>query len=204
MGYDLHPGDIVWWDYHEWQSMGSTNSAVIGLYPEPFIHGYHQKVGLTTIITSENNFKLAEVLKKSLESKGVLSVTVKNLDEGILENRVGPTIVIGKWNELKKIEYLNDLNKAYRKAGTNVHFTDDEIELLKSSGKVGKTIRNNAGVIVACGEGLGDDSPLWLIVGNDSKGLQQAVDVLVNSPDKISKMYSAAVVSGEVIRLPLQ
>lgn len=202
-GYELNPGDIVWWDYHAWKSMGSANSAVIGCFPEPFIHGYRGNVGTTTIITSEENNSLANDVQKALEKNGVTSIESKTLNEDFLQNRQGPTIVMGEWSELKELTYLEKLNKAYKKTGTNVHFTDKGLELLDYSGKAARTVTESAGVIVSTGAGLGDESPLWLIVGNNREGLEQAVEVLVENPDKISKAYGVAVVSGEIVRLPI-
>lgn len=203
LDYYPRPGDVIWWDYHGWERM-SMFPAVIGCYPEPFVHGFRGKAGHTTIVSAEGNRKLADNLQKALKAKGVASVTINNLDAGLLKNRQGPTIVLGQWNELSQIDWLANLNKAYTKNGTCVHFTSDGLELLDYRGRVARTIDSSAGVITATGEGSGDESPLWLIVGTDQKGLQQAVDVLVTSPGKISGLYSAAIVAGEVVSLPVE
>jgi Domain of unknown function (DUF4430) len=40
--YRLRAGDVLWWDYRDWQ--GSTEVAiVVGAFPEPFLHGYDGK-----------------------------------------------------------------------------------------------------------------------------------------------------------------
>lgn len=202
--YELKNGDVVWWDYHPWENMSSTNPAVIGSFPEPFLHGYGNKINNTVIMASKNNLDLANSLKNSLLSKVTTNIEVKELNESLIENRLGPTIVIGQWDEINKIDYLNTLNEGYKRTGVNVHFIDDGIELLKYDGTIQRKIKENAGVITATGEGLGDDKPLWLIVGIDSKGLNKTIDVLVNNPEKIKNMYSAVVTSDEVISLPIQ
>ncbi|MCF8011514.1 MAG: hypothetical protein K9L56_09535, partial [Clostridiales bacterium] len=120
-----------------------------------------------------------------------------------LKNCEGPVIAVGEWSKLNQVKYLPNLNKAYRKSGTAVHFTGEGLELLNSQFKAARKISGTAGVIIASGKGSGDESPLWIVSGTDREGLQQAVDVLVNTPDKISGLYSAAIKNGEVIRLPL-
>lgn len=35
----VRAGDKIWWDYHDWSSV-SFVPAVVGSYPEPFVHGY--------------------------------------------------------------------------------------------------------------------------------------------------------------------
>ncbi|MGI6487483.1 MAG: DUF4430 domain-containing protein [Syntrophothermaceae bacterium] len=201
--YVLQAGESIWWDYHVWESVGPINSAVIGCYPEPFIHGYRGKTEPTTIMSHADDITLADELQKSLKAQGAASVSVKELDENLLKKRQGPVIVVGEWDKLKDMPWLGKLNKAYRKNGTSVHFTDGNLELLDYRGQVGQIVTKNAGVIAASGGGLGDGSPLWLVTGTDREGLQQAVNILVNSPERIRCLYSAAVISGKLVRLPL-
>jgi hypothetical protein len=40
--YRLHPGDVEWWDYRSWEGEMSV-PAVVGAFPEPFLHGYGGK-----------------------------------------------------------------------------------------------------------------------------------------------------------------
>jgi len=203
-GYTSAPGETIWWDYHLWQSMGSAISAVIGSYPEPFIHGYEGKVGETTVMSTPEKSELAEKMKKALTDQGIKAVNLSELDEEKLAKRTCPVIVIGEWQELNQIKWLRDFNKAYRKTGTGVHFTDQGVELVKYNGEVDQAVSGSVGVIAATGSGLGDENPLWLVAGTNEKGLKQAVDVLVNNPEKINGMYSVAIVNGEFIRLPIQ
>lgn len=203
-GYTIKPGEVIWWDYHTWESMGATTSAVIGSYPEPFLHGYGGKVGSTNILSSPENQSLAAQVQKSLEEKGVKVVNMIELSENIIANREVPTIVLGEWNELKKINWLDDFNRAYRKTGACMHFTENGIELLKNNNEIGQSIEKSAGVVIATGEVLGDSSPLWLVIGTDTAGLQQAVNILTKNPEKFTRCYNAAIISGEVIGLPIQ
>jgi hypothetical protein len=154
-------------------------------------------------MSSENNLQLAKEMEQALKTKGIYSAATMGLDNNWLENTRQPTIIIGTWDELKELDYLNSFNKAYRKTGACVHFTDAGLELLNYKGDVGQNVAQGAGVIVASGSGLGDDSPLWLIAGTDQEGLQQALDLLISSPQQISGLYNTAIVSGDLIRLPL-
>lgn len=202
--YALKPGEYVWWDYHAWKSIGFVNSAVIGCYPEPFIHGYRGKVNGVTVMASAQNAGLAAKLEQTLKKQGTARVNTAELNNSLLEKRTHPTIVMGTWSELKHLEWLNQFNNAYRKTGTSVHFTDNSLELLDYHGNVTRTISGSGGIIAAAGAGLGDAAPLWIIAGTDENGLQQALEVLVKTPGEISGFYSAAVIPGEIIRLPLK
>lgn len=200
--YELQNGETVWWDYHAWE-MSSANSAVIGCYPEPFIHGYNRKISTITIMASSGNQSLAAELEKALREQGAASINIEGLHNEKVMHRSGPTIVVGTWDEFQTIAELDKFNQAYKKTGTGVHFSVKGLELLDYKGNPKQTITGNAGVIAAFGSGLGDAAPLWLIVGIDQNGLEQALRLLINEPAKISGFYSAAVVDSQLIRLPL-
>ncbi|GEM_PF-504796 len=197
------PGDVVWWDYHRWENM-ATFPSVIGCYPQPFLSGFRGQANPTVIMSSENHRDLAGKLKQSLEAQGVVAVNVKGLDPGLLEDRQNPVIILGEWSELSKVKWLEDLNKAYPKNGTCVHFTAGAVELLDYKRHVARTVSGDVGIVTATGTGSGDPNPLWLVVGTSPKGLGQVVSVLVNNPGKIKGMYGTAILEGKVIRLPLQ
>jgi len=202
LDYDPLNANIVWWDYHRWKN-GPSISAVIGSYPEPFLHGYRGKVKPALIMVAGSEPGLAGGLQESLKSQGVAQIKVTDIDENNIANRSGPTIIVGAWGQLQQSDYLNKFNRAYSRNGTGVHFTEQGLELLDWNGKGLRSIAGSAGIIVASGEGLGDDSPLWLVAGTDRIGLQYALD-LFNRPDQIKGHYGLAITAQELIVLPLQ
>jgi hypothetical protein len=48
--YRLRAGDIAWWDYRDWGKTGMSVPAVVGAFPEPFVHGYDGKVRQTIVL----------------------------------------------------------------------------------------------------------------------------------------------------------
>jgi hypothetical protein len=40
--YDLHDGDVLWWDHRSWAGE-MRQPVVVGAFPEPFLHGYEGK-----------------------------------------------------------------------------------------------------------------------------------------------------------------
>jgi hypothetical protein len=47
--YELHDGDVEWWDYRSWKHALRV-PAVVGAFPEPFLHGYAGKTRTGTIV----------------------------------------------------------------------------------------------------------------------------------------------------------
>jgi len=48
--YRLRDGDIAWWDYRDWGTYGMSVPAVVGAFPEPFVHGYDGKTRTTMVL----------------------------------------------------------------------------------------------------------------------------------------------------------
>ena len=48
--YRLRVGDVAWWDYRDWGKTGMSVPAVVGAFPEPFVHGYDGKVRPTIVL----------------------------------------------------------------------------------------------------------------------------------------------------------
>jgi hypothetical protein len=199
--YKLNPGDVVWWDYHRWQT-GSANPAVIGSYPEPFLHGYQGKVKGTSIMCTNSHIALANRLMGFLQNLGVANVQITDIKEELLTKPQGPIIVIGEWGELSKFQIINQINQNSARRGIPVHFTDGALELMNYQGQVSKTITTSAGVITATASGFGDCCPIWLVAGTDPSGLSLAVDTLIK-PGAVWAMHSALVIPGQLIPLPL-
>lgn len=203
LDYDPRNAASIWWDYHPWQT-GPANSAVIGCFPEPFQHGYRGKLKPTILMSGLGADQARKDLQETLETYRVSQIITAKLDEERLKNREGPTIVLGKWGDLTKLKYLEEFNQAYQRNGSAIHFTTQGLDLLDYNGQVAKKLEGSAGVIIATGEGLGDDCPLWLVSGTDDKGWQNALQLLIEHPAKIKHLYGAAVVGEEIIPLPVQ
>ena len=202
LDYFPQAGEKVWWDYHPWQTLQAANG-VIGCYPEPFLHGYRGETKATTILYHSADQGLALQLEEALKISGVQEIVLGVISEEFLADRTGPALVLGEWQELKQYAYLAELNQAYERNGTFMHFTESSLELLDYNGKKIREETAEVGVIAVSGKTAGDDSPLWIITGIDQEGLKNAVTLFVEKPRQISGCYSVAAFPTEVIRLPL-
>lgn len=200
--YKLSAGEVIWWDYHVWQA-GPISTAVIGAFPQPFVNGYAGFRVSPLILCSPSHKDLGERLQTCLQSYGVAGVEVKPLAGEEINNRTRPVIVLGVWREMEKIDALKQFNQAGTRNGSFAHFTGNGLELMNCRGEVIQTRGEDAGVITASGEGLGDSTPLWLVIATDEAGLVDIVNVLVDRPGQIKNLYSAAVTGEQVTALPL-
>ena len=70
--------------------------------------------------------------------------------------------MLGQWNLIKEIDYIEKLNSNYDRAGFYGFFSDNSLNLMDYDLKIKKRITEKAGLIIATGQGSGDYNPLWL------------------------------------------
>jgi len=196
-------GDVIWWDYHDWSTTMFV-PAVIGAYPEPFLHGYNRQNRGAVILYADGYEQQAQKIKRGLEKLHVEPVSAAPFSEEGITKRTGPAIVVGPWTDLKQSEILRGINERGVKNGLYVKFSDDGFDLLTSSGQTAGTCGKDCGAIVAVGTGSGKGDVLWLVTGVDRQGLENAVAVLSERPLEIKYCFGAAIDSGKVIPLPVQ
>jgi len=58
---DVHPGDVVWWDYRDWGRQMEA-PVVVGAFPEPFLHGWEGTRRPARVVAPEGFGRLARRL----------------------------------------------------------------------------------------------------------------------------------------------
>ncbi|MBF8982521.1 DUF4430 domain-containing protein [Lutibacter sp. B2] len=190
--YRPQPGDIIWWDYHNW-SYTMFAPAVIGSYPQPFKNGCFGK-NLGTVIMYTDKYKQeAEKLKQSLIKKGIKQVDIAKYNPTVLEKPKKYYMVVGVWDKLaKKSKLIQDINRKNKLIGTYVKFENGKLNRLNFKGKAISSY-DHAGAIYSYAAGLGSVNPIWMITGTDDEGVKMAVDVLINNSKAIDKHFSAVI-----------
>jgi hypothetical protein len=70
--YELHEGDVVWWDHRSWEG-AIRQPVVVGAFPEPFLHGWEGKKRPAVVLfrserLRETATKLARIVDGSVGS----------------------------------------------------------------------------------------------------------------------------------------
>ena len=200
--YRPQPGDVIWWDYHDW-SVAMFIPAVVGSYPQPFKNGFWGKVSDTVILYEETFKDDAVALQESLLSSGVSVVTTTEYTPDLLQDPDRYVIALGSWSELSnESDFLKTINKKNKMVGVYGKFTDKGLSTIDFKGQVIETYSKEAGLIYAHSPGINALKPFWCITGVDDKGVRSAVDVLINTPEKIQQMFSVVVTSNEIVNCP--
>jgi hypothetical protein len=87
--YKLHDGDVEWWDFRSWKNQMRV-PAVVGAFPEPFLHGYAGKTRKATMIIDSASLRqegkgLAKLIRakalrqEELPDANILYLTQRNV-----------------------------------------------------------------------------------------------------------------------------
>jgi hypothetical protein len=194
----LDPGDVVQWDYRTWSATPHV-PAIVGAFPEPFLHG-QGGTRYPTRIECASGTGSCDTVQKQLDRAGVPAGT------GALgaEARGGVLrIQVGKWSDLSSLQDLDQLEKGPAASGVYARFAgpNGPLLLLDARGSVARQAPPGTGLIAAIippGQ-----QPLWVVTGVDEAGVARAAALL--SSAKLRNAYALAVPpTGPPLRLPLE
>jgi hypothetical protein len=204
-GYEPRDGDIEHWDFHDWSYSMHGNSAIIGDFPEPFLHGYAGQVYPTLIAYNGDLQREAEGLRDKLQGLGVGEVSVKSATELSSDEKEFSNLILVCTSDF---ELIAELNEVYDRLGLFAHFEDDWLKLLNAKGEVMEEYGTGSGVIQAAQSpwnpkgSYACENVVWMVSGVDEAGVKNAVDALINRYSEIQYAFSVVVTDGEIIRVP--
>jgi hypothetical protein len=69
--YDLHDGDVLWWDHRSW-AKEMRQPVVVGAFPEPFLHGWEGKRRPAVVVAPQSRVadRLAELINANVDHSG--------------------------------------------------------------------------------------------------------------------------------------
>jgi hypothetical protein len=180
--FELDGGDRVWWDHRDWTDAMRV-PAVVGSYPEPFLHGFQGTewpvaVGCFAAAAS------CDQVRGELRDDGV----------GELENAsLGLTngfarILIGPWPELRSDPAAALLASGPEHSGVFARLDGEALVLLDERGVEASRSATGAGLVAAVRQGEGP--PTWIVTGTDDAGVAAAAALF---GDGLQDSYAVAV-----------
>ncbi len=197
------PGQVIWWDYHEWDGSGLIG-AVTGAFPQPFVQGYTDEPLPVTVYFTSGQEEAAEDVKATLEEEGVADIGLLPLSDDVATRRQGPSVVVGLWSEVSEFPSFVELNERKERSGLYAYYNDEGLSLLRQDGSVAEKVTGGAGSIIATGAGLGDSKVMWMILGTDGEGLARAVAALASGKDVLPGNYGVWAGPAGVFTLPVK
>ncbi|HEY2718863.1 MAG TPA: DUF4430 domain-containing protein [Solirubrobacteraceae bacterium] len=170
-GTNVHPGDRVWWDRHDWSQTDDV-PAVVGSFPEPFLNGLEGKRLPVRVECTSAVQQACKAVTKALRAQSVpAAVSALGGGAGALHTL---RVAVGSWRELSSEPVLRELQAGPRASGVYARFASAgrTLALLDPDGRTAQTLAAGAGLIAATRSG--EESPVWVVTGTDAAGVDGA------------------------------
>jgi hypothetical protein len=198
-GTAVHRGDRIWWDLHDW-SATDTVPAVVGSFPEPFLHGTGGRRLPTTLACASDAHAACKRVAAEFRSIGVPTPTVL-LGTGSGSDSLA--VVVGTWRDLHGQLAATLVEHGPGSSGIYARFTGPSgsaLQLMNPTGSVVRTLGAGAGLIAATGQSA--TGTVWMITGTDVAGVSAAAAAL--TPARLRNHFALAVQGRTNLPVPLE
>ena len=195
----VHRGDRIWWDLHNWHATNSV-PAVVGSFPEPFVHGVGGKRLPTTLECGSGVTSACQRVTAALTAARV------PVSSQLIGTGSGPdslAVVVGTWHELHSEVAASLIEHGPSASGVYARFTGPfgrSLQLLDPDGRVVRTLGGGAGLVAATADS--SSKPTWLITGSDVAGVAAAARAV--STRTLAGHFALAVRGSTRLPLPLK
>jgi Domain of unknown function (DUF4430) len=170
----VHDGDQVWWDRHDWAAAMDV-PAVVGSYPEPFLHGVDGRRLPVRVECSPPNAPGCKEASDLLGRAGVIAAR-----GGLAASFTKHTlrILVGLWPAIRDDDAARQIEQGPQVSGVFARMAPNgrSLALLDGSGRVVRTLGAGTGLVAATSFQHGQ--PVWVVTGTDVRGLKDAAESL--------------------------
>jgi hypothetical protein len=164
----VHGGDRVWADI---AAAGARTPAVVGSFPEPFLHGIDGKRLPVRIECADARGPACRQVGDRLTGYEIPAA------RGGLQTARAPEtlrVLVGPWTAIRLDPAANGLEHGPRTSGVYARMAPDgrTLAVLTPDGRVARTLGAGSGLVAATKRP--DDRPLWVVTGTDVAGVASA------------------------------
>jgi hypothetical protein len=194
----VHAGDRIWWDHHDW-SQTEQVPAVVGSYPEPFLHGTEGKRLPVRVECAEARSGACRTVAERLGRLGVpagISGLGASGEPGALH------VLVGRWSSIRRQEGARTIDEGTRSSGVYARFSRDgsRLMLLDARGRAARELLAGAGLLAATRHA--GDAPVWVVTGTDPAGVDLAARALEASA--LHDRFAVALAQGGGLPVPVR
>jgi hypothetical protein len=194
----LHPGDVVQWDYRDWSATMSI-PAIVGAFPEPFIHGLDGKKQPVRIECADASAPACKTANDRLAEAGIIASggTLGTAERGQLAR-----ILVGPWSDLRDLRVLRIVEQGPEASGVFARFEQNgaQLDLLDTRGRVAERAGPGTGLVAAV-RIRQEESIVFIVTGTDAAGAESAAEAL--TPDKLRDAFAVTTHGQAVRKVPL-
>jgi len=196
----VHGGDRVWWDRRDW-SAAQRVPAVVGSFPEPFLHGPGTDKRLPVRIEcADVSSPACSAVEKALVHYGIPAAK-GTLNSSFTRDTL--RILVGPWKQVRIDPAAVALEDGPQASGVFAEPRPDgtAIALLDAHGRAVRSLGAGGGLVAATR--AGEDQPVWTVTGTDEAGVQAAAAAF--SEAGLRNRFAVATPAGAApLALPLE
>jgi len=194
---DVHGGDRLWWDHHDW-GLTPDVRAVVGSYPEPFVHGEGGKRLPVRVECVDPQGPSCKVVADKLIALGI-PIGRSNISRSAADESL--RILVGPWGKLRGRDAEADaVDRGPKASGVFARFdeTGGALDVLDERGDSARTLRAGTGLVAATR--AEQRQPVWFITGTDDAGVASAARAL--DEGALSNRFALAISDDLPVALP--
>ena len=189
--YTLRGGYRVWWDYRDWTAAMRV-PAVVGSYPEPFLHGYDGKRHPVTVSCLGGG-----------RACGVVRAQLRAVDAKIGGGGDPIRVLVGPWARVRANDAARQIERGPAYSGVFADFVEGgggwRLQALDVTGRAAGAPLVLGGLLAATRRG--DDPPTWVVTGSGTAGALEAARLLNESG--LRDRYAVATGPGGPMAVPV-
>jgi hypothetical protein len=192
----LHDGDRVWWDHHDWTTTMRV-PAVVGAFPEPFLHGSGGRRYPVRIECVDPESRTCSTVATRLARRGIRAAR-GGFGRAVVQDTL--RVLVGPWSALRQDPAARRVERGPSASGVFARMAADgrSLRVLDPRGAVTRTLGPGAGLVAAVRNA--DDQPAWLVTGTDEAGIELAGRALEEAT--LANRFAVALAPGRAIALP--
>jgi len=171
---NVHPGDRIWWDLHDW-SQTEDVPAVVGSFPEPFLHGMDGKRLPVRVECVELTSEPCRTVVGRLRAAGV-PAAIAAIGPGDEPKTL--RVLVGPWPAVRGTPATRAIERGPRASGVYARFAPNgqTLTLLDAAGRTTRTLGAGAGLVAATR--YAEEAPVWVVTGTSTAGVSLAARAL--------------------------
>jgi hypothetical protein len=193
----VRPGDRIWWDHHDWGAARDI-PAVVGSFPEPFVHGVEGERLPVRIECTDPESAACDVVQQRFTDLGLVS---GRGGIGAGDNDQSLRVLVGPWADLRGQELAVDqVDEGPRASGVFVRFDERgrRLTVLDPRGRPARRLGAGSGLVAATK--LPERQPVWFVTGTDPAGVQSAARAFDESA--LTGNFALAVAEDRAVQVP--
>jgi hypothetical protein len=194
----VNQGDRIWWDRRDW-GVTPHVPAVIGSYPEPFLHGVGGKRLPVRVECGQPGSASCDLATKALLKLGVPAA---NATVATSPGKESIRLLVGPWRTLRIDSGVAQLRRGPKVTGVYARVADNgrTIETLDQRGERVRRLGAGTGLVAALA--LGDAGTFWVVTGTDDAGAASAARAFADGESAMADKFALAISADRAIALP--